>query len=105
MHPRTLLATLPLTTLACFEVPTLDPYEPAPPDLEFCVVPDGHAYVSKKLQECNWAQSVEGALDTAHFSFLHNVITTDETEAKTLMRGAASSAATVGRVAAGSIGR
>ncbi len=25
----------------------------------------------KKLQECNWAQSCEGALDTAHFSFLH----------------------------------
>ena len=27
--------------------------------------------MSKKLQECNWAQSCEGALDTAHFSFLH----------------------------------
>lgn len=63
--------------------------KPAPPDLEFMVVPDSHAYVSKKLQECNWAQAVEGALDTAHFSFLHNVITTDEAEAKALMRGAA----------------
>src|SRR5262249_37899237 len=25
----------------------------------------------KRLQQCNWAHSVEGALDTAHFSFLH----------------------------------
>lgn len=33
MHPRTLAFTLPLTTLACFEVPTLDPYELPPPDL------------------------------------------------------------------------
>ena len=27
--------------------------------------------VTKKLQQCNWAQACEGALDTAHFSFLH----------------------------------
>ena len=27
--------------------------------------------MSKKLQQCNWAQACEGALDTAHFSFLH----------------------------------
>ena len=30
-----------------------------------------HRYVSKKLQQCNWAQSAEGGVDTAHFSFLH----------------------------------
>ncbi|MGC1442830.1 MAG: ring-hydroxylating oxygenase subunit alpha, partial [Burkholderiaceae bacterium] len=28
-------------------------------------------YVTKRLQQCNWAQSMDGALDTAHFSFLH----------------------------------
>ena len=44
---------------------------PALPELEFGVLPAAHRYVSKKLQQCNWAQSVEGALDTAHFSFLH----------------------------------
>jgi len=27
--------------------------------------------VTKRLQQCNWAHSMEGALDTAHFSFLH----------------------------------
>ena len=47
--------------------------DPAPPlpALEFTNVPAGHRYVSKKLQQCNWAQAVEGALDTAHFSYLH----------------------------------
>ena len=39
--------------------------------LECGVVPAAHRYVTKRLQQCNWAQSMEGALDTAHFSFLH----------------------------------
>ncbi|MBM3342542.1 MAG: Rieske 2Fe-2S domain-containing protein [Betaproteobacteria bacterium] len=43
----------------------------APPQLECGVVPAAHRYVTKRLIECNWAQSIEGALDTAHFSFLH----------------------------------
>ena len=34
-------------------------------------LPPTHRFVTKKLQECNWAQACEGALDTAHFSFLH----------------------------------
>ncbi len=42
-----------------------------PPGLEFCALPDAHRFVVKRLQQCNWAQSLEGALDTAHFSFLH----------------------------------
>ena len=46
--------------------------EPPPlPDFEFNAVPPSHRYVSKKLQQCNWAQAVEGGLDTAHFSYLH----------------------------------
>ena len=44
---------------------------PPIPALEVGLVPPEHRYVSKKLQQCNWAQSIEGALDTAHFSFLH----------------------------------
>lgn len=44
---------------------------PEVPQLEFGRLPETHRYVTKKLQECNWAQSVEGALDTSHFSFLH----------------------------------
>jgi phenylpropionate dioxygenase-like ring-hydroxylating dioxygenase large terminal subunit len=41
------------------------------PQFEFATVPASHRYVSKKLQQCNWAQACEGGLDTAHFSYLH----------------------------------
>ena len=41
------------------------------PALEVGLAPPRHRYVTKRLQQCNWAQSMEGALDTAHFSFLH----------------------------------
>jgi phenylpropionate dioxygenase-like ring-hydroxylating dioxygenase large terminal subunit len=44
---------------------------PPIPELEFGLVPASHRYVTKKLQQCNWAQCVEGGLDTAHVSFLH----------------------------------
>lgn len=44
---------------------------PPLPRFEFMEVPPEHRYVSKKLQQCNWAQAVEGGLDTAHFSYLH----------------------------------
>lgn len=43
----------------------------APPQLECGVVPAAQRYVSKRLVDCNWAHAMEGALDTAHFSFLH----------------------------------
>jgi phthalate 4,5-dioxygenase len=44
---------------------------PPLPRLEWTLVPPSHRYVSKKWQDCNWAQCVEGAIDTAHFSFAH----------------------------------
>jgi phenylpropionate dioxygenase-like ring-hydroxylating dioxygenase large terminal subunit len=44
---------------------------PEVPQLEFGALPPGQRYVTKKRQECNWAQAIEGALDTSHFSFLH----------------------------------
>ncbi len=49
--------------------PSLMPEQP--PGLEFGQVAPTHRFVTKRLQQCNWAQSMEGALDTAHFSFLH----------------------------------
>lgn len=52
---------------------------PELPQLELGLVPSSHRYVSKKWQDCNWVQSLEGAIDTAHFSFLHKVPTQDET--------------------------
>lgn len=44
---------------------------PELPQFEFATVPESHRFVSKKFQQCNWAQACEGGLDTAHFSFLH----------------------------------
>jgi phenylpropionate dioxygenase-like ring-hydroxylating dioxygenase large terminal subunit len=44
---------------------------PEIPELEFGQMPASHRFVSKRMQECNWAQAMEGGLDTSHFSFLH----------------------------------
>lgn len=41
------------------------------PLLDFADLAPDHYFVSKKLQQCNWAQAVEGGIDTAHFSYLH----------------------------------
>ena len=53
--------------------PLRGPHVPLPelPQLEHGLVPASQRYVTKRLQQCNWAQSMDGALDTAHFSFLH----------------------------------
>jgi phthalate 4,5-dioxygenase oxygenase subunit len=44
---------------------------PELPQLEFALLPATNRFVTKQLFECNWAQIIEGDLDTAHFSFLH----------------------------------
>lgn len=44
---------------------------PELPQLEHGLLPASHRYVTKRLQQCNWAQSMDGTVDTAHFSFLH----------------------------------
>ena len=41
------------------------------PTFEFAELPEEQRFVSKKFQQCNWAQAVEGGIDTAHFSYLH----------------------------------
>ena len=41
------------------------------PQLEFGLVGPEHRYVTKQYMACNWAQIMEGDLDTSHFSFLH----------------------------------
>lgn len=45
---------------------------PPPPDYEWTRAPQTHRAVSKAHQECNYLQALEGGLDTAHVSFLHN---------------------------------
>ena len=45
---------------------------PSEPDYEWTRAPETHRHVSKSYQACNYLQGVEGGLDTAHVSFLHN---------------------------------
>ncbi len=53
----------------------MGPGEPPPfPRLEFGLAPPARRFASKKLQQCNYAQAIEGALDTAHFTFLHTSV-------------------------------
>ena len=44
---------------------------PDVPKMEFGLMSDEKCYVMKQMLECNWAQAMEGDLDTSHFSFLH----------------------------------
>ena len=48
--------------------------KPALPDFEFLHVPDGHLYASWSTQACNFAQAIEGGIDTAHSIFLHSTL-------------------------------
>jgi hypothetical protein len=44
---------------------------PPEPEWEFCQVPASHSFTSKRLQECNWLQAMEGGIDSSHVSWLH----------------------------------
>lgn len=44
---------------------------PELPAFEFIGQPDDHLYASRWHQECNYAQAMEGELDSAHVGFLH----------------------------------
>jgi phenylpropionate dioxygenase-like ring-hydroxylating dioxygenase large terminal subunit len=46
-------------------------HKPPLPDFEWAKVPRGHRFVSKRTQECNYLQAMEGGIDSAHVSFLH----------------------------------
>ena len=46
--------------------------QPDLPGFEWTGLPSGHVYVSKRLQECNWLQAMEGGIDSSHVSWLHS---------------------------------
>ena len=48
--------------------------KPELPDFEFMHVPEGHLYASWSTQACNFAQAIEGGIDTAHSIFLHSTL-------------------------------
>ncbi len=45
--------------------------QPPPPEYEFAMVATRQRFVSKRIQECNWLQAMEGGIDSSHVSFLH----------------------------------
>ena len=57
---------------------------PPEPQWEFCRVPSDHTVTTKRLQECNWLQALEGGIDSSHVSFLHS----NELERDPLFKGA-----------------
>jgi phenylpropionate dioxygenase-like ring-hydroxylating dioxygenase large terminal subunit len=44
---------------------------PSLPAFEFSLVPAAQSFTSKRWQECNWLQAMEGGIDSSHVSFLH----------------------------------
>jgi hypothetical protein len=46
--------------------------QPPLPEYEFATVGPKHRYMSKRLQECNYLQAMEGGIDSSHVSFLHS---------------------------------
>ena len=55
------------------------PSPPPLPELEWTLLPENHVFVSKRVQDCNWFQALEGGIDSSHISFLHAPI--DHTDA------------------------
>ncbi len=47
---------------------------PAMPDFDWMHAPEGHIHVSWSIQECNFAQAIEGGIDTAHSVYLHSTV-------------------------------
>ena len=46
--------------------------KPPLPEYEVCNVEPEQRFISKRLQECNWLQAMEGGIDSSHVSFLHS---------------------------------
>jgi phthalate 4,5-dioxygenase oxygenase subunit len=51
---------------------------PGLPDLEWATLPEAQRCVSKRLQECNYLQALEGAVDLSHIVFLHRSVADEQ---------------------------
>ena len=45
---------------------------PPLPEYEFALVPSAQTFTSKRFQESNWLQALEGGIDSSHVSWLHS---------------------------------
>ncbi len=57
---------------------------PPEPEWEFATVAPEQTVTTKRIQECNWLQALEGGIDSSHVSFLHS----QELERDPLFKGA-----------------
>ena len=46
-------------------------FQPELPEWEFATVPAEQSFISKRFQDCNWLQALEGGIDSSHVSWLH----------------------------------
>ena len=46
-------------------------HRPEPPAFEWATVPEGQRYHTKRLEECNYLQALEGGIDSSHVGWLH----------------------------------
>jgi phenylpropionate dioxygenase-like ring-hydroxylating dioxygenase large terminal subunit len=61
---------------------------PPSPELEWAVVPDNQRYLSRRLQECNYLQALEGGIDSSHVSSLHrDAVLVSEKTKDSVLRG------------------
>ncbi len=51
---------------------------PPLPDLEWNLLPENQVYLSKRVAESNWVQTLEGEIDSSHSGFLHTVLDEEE---------------------------
>ncbi|HEY8357773.1 MAG TPA: Rieske 2Fe-2S domain-containing protein [Ramlibacter sp.] len=61
--------------------------EAQPPELpgfEWLGVPEEQIYASRWYQECNYAQAMEGELDSAHVGFLHRLVNENDKDERAL---------------------
>lgn len=58
--------------------------QPELPRFEFVRVPPEQTFTSKRWQECNWLQALEGGIDSSHVSWLHS----GDLESDPLFKGA-----------------
>ena len=45
--------------------------QPGLPDMDWALVPECNRFISRRRQECNWLQAMEGGIDSIHVPFLH----------------------------------
>src|SRR3989475_6519912 len=63
-------------------------FMPAAPELEWAVIADNQRYLSRRLEQCNYLQALEGGIDSSHVSSLHrDAVLISEKTKDSVLRG------------------